>query len=289
MPRATIESRPANIVGHGQNGLLEAEASGDSFAAAVRAFTLLELLATIAVIAILAALLLPALNRAKAKATGVVCVNNLKQLQTCWQLYVDDHNGFVPPNKSVLTNGAWRSTPDSWIGNSSAPLDTDFTAIQQGLLFKYDYNRSLGSYHCPADRSSIRSTGRLRTRSYSMSGCLGGRTNEVQATVQRTGEIPDAARLFVFIDENEDSIDDAHFLTWPAPDDRWVNLPADRHAQAGVLSFADGHAELWRWRWPKQFRKKQSYWKSAENPADLTDLRRLQTAILPVTNYVRQP
>jgi prepilin-type N-terminal cleavage/methylation domain-containing protein/prepilin-type processing-associated H-X9-DG protein len=261
----------------------------------LRGFTLLELLVTIAVIAVLASLLLPALNRAKVKAQGVACANHLKQLQICWQLYLDDHNGLVPPNRSVLTPGAWRSTPDSWIGNSSAPSDPDFRSIQQGLLFKYDYNRSLQLYHCPSDHSRVRDlrTGRelsvQRTRSYSMSGCLGGRTNEVQATVARFSEIPEPVRLFVFIDEHEDSIDDAHFLTWPAPDDRWVNLPAARHGQAGTLSFADGHVEVWKWKWPKQFRRKQSYWKRAESPADLGDLRRLQSATLPVLNYIAQP
>jgi hypothetical protein len=89
--------------------------------------------------------------------------------------------------------------------------------------------------------------------------------------------------------ENEDSIDDAHFLTWPAPDDRWVNMPADRHGQAGVLSFADGHPKSWKWRWPKQFKHKQSYWKQVESPADLADPHRLQHAILPVANFAPQP
>ncbi|MGO8679251.1 MAG: prepilin-type N-terminal cleavage/methylation domain-containing protein [Limisphaerales bacterium] len=257
------------------------------------AFTLLELLVVIAVIGILAALLLPALSKAKAKATGASCRNNLKQLQTCWQLYVDDNNGLVPPNRSVLTNGIWRSTPDSWIGSSSAPYDQTFLPIQQGLLFKYDYNRSLPVYHCPDDKSTVRlpggrNTSLPRTRSYSMSGCLGGRTNEVQHTVTRAGDIPDTARLFVFIDENQDSIDDAHFLTWPAPDDRWVNMPADRHGQLGVLSFADGHAETWKWKWPKRFIPKQSYWKQAASPADLADLRRLQDATPPDPDYVPQ-
>jgi type II secretory pathway pseudopilin PulG len=74
-----------------------------------------------AIIGILTGLLLPALSRVKAKGTAIACLNNLKQLQACWQMYVDDHHGFVPPNRALLTNGAWRSTPDSWIGNSSAP------------------------------------------------------------------------------------------------------------------------------------------------------------------------
>ena len=159
-------------------------------------FTLLELLVVIAVLALLAALLLPALGQAKAKATGIACRNNLKQLQLCWQMYVGDHQDFVPPNRSALVNGLWRSTPDSWIGNSSAPYDMDFAPIEQGLLFQYDYNRSVALYHCPADKSRVRDpqSGKTlpmrRTRSCSMSGCLGGRTNEVQSTVARASEIP---------------------------------------------------------------------------------------------------
>jgi prepilin-type processing-associated H-X9-DG protein len=94
--------------------------------------------------------------------------------------------------------------------------------------------------------------------------------------------------VFVFIDENEDGIDDAHFLTWPNPDDRWVNRPADRHGQGGVLSFGDGHVERWQWKWPKRFKPEESYWKQAANARDLQDLRRLQADILPVANYRQQ-
>ena len=257
-----------------------------------RGFTLIELLVVIAIIGILAALLLPALARAKGRAQAVSCLNNLKQLEACWQMYINDHDDFVPPNRSENA-GIWRSTRDSWIGWSSAPYDTDFRAIKDGLLFKYDYNRSVAIYHCPSDKSHVlhmdkSETNDLRTRSYSMSGCLGGRSNEVQTTVSRDSQIPNPAILFVFIDEHEDSIDDAHFLTWPDPDERWVNMPADRHGQCGVLSFADGHVEKWKWRWPKQFKLKESYWKRSENESDLADLRRLQTAILPVANVVPQ-
>ena len=258
------------------------------------AFTLIELLTVLAVIGVLAGLLLPALGAAKARATGTVCFNQLKQLQLCWQKYVDDFQGRVPPNRSHLTDGIWRSTPDSWIGSSSAPHDVDTLPIEQGLLFQYDYNRSVALYRCPADKSRVRTPqgkelAMRRTRSYSMNGNLGGRTNEVQNTVNRFDAIPNPAKLFVFVDEAEDSIDDAHFLVWPNPDTRWVNLPAGRHARNGILSFADGHAETWGWQWPKKFSPKQSYWKMAETPRDLNDLRRLQGAILRVEKFASQP
>jgi hypothetical protein len=111
----------------------------------------------------------------------------------------------------------------------------------------------------------------------------------VQNIVERAEDIPHPAKLFVFIDEAEDSIDDAHFLVWPNPDTRWVNLPAGRHAQNGVLSFADGQVEKWAWRWPKKFRPKQGHWKMAESPKELADLRHLQEATLTFSPFVPQP
>jgi prepilin-type processing-associated H-X9-DG protein len=242
----------------------------------------------------LAALILPALANAKARATGAACLNNLKQLQACWQIYVDDHEGFVPLNTAHFTNGAWRSTPDSWAGNSSAPHDPDATALEGGVLFREGYTRTVRLYHCPADKSPVRSLqgqdlGMLRTRSYSMNGNLGGRTSEVQRVLLRAGDIPNPIQPFVFVDEHPDSIDDGHFLVWPAPDERWVNLPADRHGQAGVLSFADGHVERWKWKAPKSFRHKVNYWTIAQTPEDLADLRRLQGASLTEPDLTESP
>ena len=118
------------------------------------AFTLIELLVVIAVVASLAAMLLPASSKGKARALSVSCMNNLRQLQVCWHVYAVDHNDLLPPNNSVadINTGNALASAASWCTNT-APYDTDPQGIQNGLLFPY--NSSLGIYHCPADRSTV--------------------------------------------------------------------------------------------------------------------------------------
>ncbi len=238
-------------------------------------FTLIELLVTIAVIAILAALLLPGLAGAKKRVQTTACLNNLKQLQICWHLYAVDNHDQMPLNASVEQNGIWRSTPDSWIGSSSAPHDRDTKGIEQGLLYKYDINRNVKLYRCAMDLSTVVGTTLPRTRTYSLNDELG---NPEPSKMKKVGEVQHPSTMFAFLDENEDSNDDAHFLVWAEPDDRWVNMPTDRHNRGGTFSFVDGHAEFWKWKWSKDFKNKKTYYKRAENQQDLQDLRKLQRA-----------
>ena len=254
-------------------------------------FTLIELLVVIAIIAILAALLLPTLSRAKLQAQNIVCLNNLKQLQYCAQMYIGDNEDKNPPNNSVasfsgpVTNISWKFLSSlSWLPDVNAVLEYDPSAIINGALFQY--NTSLPIYHCPSDRSTLANTNQLRWRTYNLSLSINGSKELAPSDFadvpvyqwKHAREIQLPSSVFFFIDENENTIQDSNFgcpVAGSSNDGYWWDMPTDRHNRAANLSFADGHAEHWKWVVPKV----ALYVGQMVAPDEWPDFRRVQQAM----------
>jgi prepilin-type N-terminal cleavage/methylation domain-containing protein/prepilin-type processing-associated H-X9-DG protein len=258
------------------------------------AFTLIELLVVIAIIAILAAMLLPVLSRAKSRAQNIICINNLKQLTLCLHLYVLDNNDYFAPNNpgatfTVTTNGDSfsYSLMQSWLPDPDALTEINPSNIINGLLFQY--NTSLPIYHCPSDQATLETSAgqrlpQLRWRSYNMSQSINGNPDPEYAsyipawTKFSAIRHPIPSELFVLIDENADTIEDANYgapsVAGPWPQE-WWDMPSDRHAQGANLSFADGHVEHWKWAYPKVAYDDGQF----VAPEEMPDYQRIQNAM----------
>jgi prepilin-type processing-associated H-X9-DG protein len=235
-------------------------------------FTLTELFVVMVTVAILALLLLPALAGTKPNSQAFQCLENLRQLTLGWQMYAEDNNGRLTPNlelgeqpysatdPNILPGGMWIQ----WCpGNmKSAVINQQTNLIMAGLIYPYVKNANI--YKCPADLSVIR-VGPLsfpKPRSYSMNCWLApypghdaksiGQAPKMARIFRKDTDLtcPGPALTFVFIDENETSIDDGFFCGGPNDPGvagRWYNAPSTRHGNASGLSYADGHSEMKRW------------------------------------------
>lgn len=239
----------------------------------------------IATIGTLAAMLLPVLAKAKAKAQQANCVSNLRQLGLAWQSYHMENSGLLVESYPV-------NNPDVWVkGDMKNPVEAgDKRLIEAGKLYSHHGNAAV--YRCPTDKGTLVDGKRLNTvRSYSMNSFMGGRTPGLVIPVTASKYVPfftkdsdlnvgRPSELFVLIDEDERSINDGFFVTDPAAR-VWFDFPTIapyRHRYSYVLNFADGHSEAWRLHDPRTMSVSKNETEQSGNK-DLQKLGRAATVL----------
>ena len=247
-------------------------------------FTLIELLVVIAIIAILAGMLLPALSKAKAKAQGIMCMNNGNQMMKAIFLYAGDFDDRFPPNPDDGNTQPYKNWCPGQAGvGGSAEFNPDILRDPDLAMLATYTGGDVSIYKCPADKRTGRYQGTKpdlqgkfvqNARTFAMSQAVGTnpyvsggnkavdgpwldgnhnhRLGQTYRTYGKFGDFvdPGASSTWVLIDEDADSLNDAGFAVG-MPTAKWIDWPGTYHNNACGFAFADGHSEIKKWTDPR--------------------------------------
>jgi len=268
-----------------------------------KGFTLIELLVVIAIIAVLMAILMPALNRVKEQGKRAACLGNMRQLTLTWIMYADDNDDKIVNGEADEGHDGQCIMPTSgrherelwWTGDDCAggymtgeqlPQQVQIRAIKAGALYPYCKDEML--YRCP---TGIR--GEMRTytitdainglrRDGTYTGNVGVRVGRTVLWVKRRTEIvsPGPSFRLVYLDEGRVTPDSyaCHYINA-----RWWDPPFVRHGDGSNVSFADGHADYWKWKGKKTLETGKManplHQMVPETPDEFEDLERMQKGV----------